>query len=191
MLSSGLLLVLSDQQVSSPMDKLLGKIKTAFTAVQKAEAAVNEAAKPERDELVSRAKTLGLLLLDAHKRHPKVEDFREFLGDVKGLHLSRAYDYMAVASNRTTVQKLRDQARDRKRKSRAKKKTPTPISVTKPHVTESPEQHKTKSKGSARALAEFTAACRAYLPKITDEADRQKALAVVAELTTRKKAKAA
>jgi ABC-type Na+ efflux pump permease subunit len=165
--------------------QLLDKIKHAFAAVQKAETAVNEAAKAKRAKVVSRAKTLGLLLLDAHKRHPKVDDFKEFLRDVKGLHLSRAYDYMAVASNRTTVQQLRDQARERKQRSRKKKKSEqAPDSVT---VTESPEQHKTENatgKGSAHYLAEFTVACRMYLPKITDEADRQTALALVVELTT-------
>jgi hypothetical protein len=36
---------------------------------------------------------------------------------------------------------------------------------------------------SAHNLAEFTAACHAYLPKITIEADRQKAWLLVSELT--------
>jgi hypothetical protein len=166
---------------------LLDKIRDALVAVNEAETAVNEAAKAENAELVSRSKALGLLLLEAKKSHPKVEEFEAFLKEVDGLKLSRAYDFMRLAGGRVTDQELRDQARDRKRRSRAKKKTPTPISVTKPHVTESPEQHKTKSTGSAHYLAEFTAACRAYLPKITDEAHRERARALVAELTTPKK----
>jgi hypothetical protein len=44
---------------------------------------------------------------------------------------------------------------------------------------------------SARALAEFTVACRTWLPKITVEADRQKARLLVSELTSDKKAEAA
>jgi hypothetical protein len=39
---------------------------------------------------------------------------------------------------------------------------------------------------SARYLAEFTVACRMYLPKITVEADRQKARDLVAELLSKK-----
>src|SRR6516164_11375648 len=106
MLRHGLHRGLSAAPARRPMNNLLDKIKSAFAAVNEAEAA-NKAA---RDEHVSRAKALGLLLLDAHKRHPKVADFRKFLKDVKGLQLSRAYDYMAVASDRKTVQELRDQA---------------------------------------------------------------------------------
>ena len=44
---------------------------------------------------------------------------------------------------------------------------------------------------SARALAEFTVACRHWLPKITVEADRQKARLLVSELTSNKQAEAA
>jgi hypothetical protein len=48
------------------------------------------------------------------------------------------------------------------------------------------------AKQSAHNLAEFTAACHAYLPKITIEADRQKARLLVSELTgIRPKTKAA
>jgi hypothetical protein len=46
-------------------------------------------------------------------------------------------------------------------------------------------------KKSAKALVEFTVACRTWLPKITAEADRQKARALVAELTSSRTAKAA
>ena len=64
---------------------------------------------------------------------------------------------------------------------------PDPISVTSPDVTESAEEDAEKryadflnaeedaAKMSARCLAEFTFACRTYLPKITVRADRHKA----------------
>jgi hypothetical protein len=176
------------------MNNLLDKIKSAFAAVKEAEAAVNEAAKAERAEVVSRSKALGKLLLEAKERHPKLADFKTFLKEVNGLGLSRAYDCMRVAGGRTTVEKLRAQATNRKRKSRANKKSepaaiPAPDSVTDPHVTESPAPKKDYS--STEALAEFTVACRHLLPKITDEADRQKARQLVVELTTNKMSEAA
>jgi hypothetical protein len=74
-----------------------------------------------------------------------------------------------------------------------------PDSVTDPPVTESAEAsaetrkaenadlglnaEAKAAKQSANYLAEFTAACHAYLPKITIEADRQKARVLVSELT--------
>jgi hypothetical protein len=90
---------------------------------------------------------------------------------------------------------------------------PKPVSVTKPDVTESPQTQKTPMPNritespeisieqrriensllekkaedrSAHYLAEFTVACRTYLPKITIEADRQKARDLVAELLSKK-----
>jgi hypothetical protein len=79
--------------------------------------------------------------------------------------------------------------------------------VTPPYVTESPEASAEKRKAenadlnltskeaaeaSAHYLAEFTVACRLYLPKITIEIDRQKARLLVSELTSNKsKAEAA
>jgi len=88
------------------------------------------------------------------------------------------------------------------------KPEPEPVSVTSPDVTESAEisieqrraEHaeldlsaeEKAAKASAHYLAEFTVACHAYLPKITVEADRQKARLLVSELTSVKvKAKAA
>jgi len=181
--------------------QLLDKIRRAFAAVNEAEAAVNEAAKTERDELVSRSRALGLLLLEAKKHHPKVEDFKKFLKGVKGLHLSRAYDFMRVAGGRTTEEQLRQEARNRKRKSRNNKKAQQqpaaiPNSVTQPPVTESAEvsveQRRaematldmTDEEKSALALADFIVACHTYLPKITVEADRDKARMLVSEMTS-------
>ena len=42
---------------------------------------------------------------------------------------------------------------------------------------------KRRRRDSAHDLAEFTFACRKYLPKITVEADREKARELVAKLT--------
>jgi hypothetical protein len=141
-------------------------------------------------ELVSRSKTVGLLLLEAKKLHPAVKDFEAFLGKVQGLKLSRAYDCMRVAGGRTTDEEIRQATRDRVEKHRASKKLPGPAqapkpqpqkpSVTRPDVTER------AAEASARCLAEFTVACRMWLPRITASADRQKARLLVAELTSGK-----
>jgi hypothetical protein len=145
-----------------------------------------------------------------------VKDFEAFLKRVDGLKLSRAYDLLRLAGGRTTDEELKKDARERKQKSQDRKKLPKPEakkpeaksepkpdSVTKPPVTESAEESAEKrrainadlnltaeeraTKESARYLAEFTAACRLYLPKVTTEADRQKARLLVSELTTPKR----
>jgi hypothetical protein len=109
-------------------------------------------------------------------------------------------------------------ARERQQKSRDRKKLPEPkkpkpLSVTSrkdavgndaESADASAEKRKAENadlaqtteekaaKASAHYLAEFTAACRMYLPKITAEADRQKARLLASELTTGKsRAKAA
>jgi hypothetical protein len=191
--------------------ELLGKINDAVKAANDAEQTVTTA----QTELVSRSRQVGLLLLEAKKLHPKVADFEAFLKLVNGLKLSRAYDLLRLAGGRTTDAELKQNARLRKQKSRKMlpKSPPTPapekVSVTDPPVTESLEasaeqrkavyaelettQHGTDkaAKRSAHYLAEFIVACRAYLPKITIEADRQKALSVVSQLMTKPKAGAA
>lgn len=176
---------------------LLSKINKAVAAANVAEQTVAFA----QTELVSRSKEVGLLLLEAKKLYPKVKDFEAFLGQVKGLKLSRAYDLMRLAGGRITDDELKKDARDRKRKSRGKRKpepepTAIPPSVT---VTENPEASAERRKAeyaepdlspakrtaaSARSLAEFKAACRAYLPHIIVEAHRQQARDFVVALTT-------
>jgi hypothetical protein len=201
-------------------DELLAKLNEAVAAANEAEQTVTTA----QAELVSRSKTVGLLLLEAKKLHPAVKDFEAFLRRVDGLKLSRAYDLLRLAGGRVTDGELRKEARDRQRKSRASKRKlprptpapkkpepePKPISVTEPNVTESEsteasaEQRKAlnadlglsleekAARLSAHNLAEFVIACRMYLPKITIEADRQKARLLVSELTSSKpKAEAA
>jgi hypothetical protein len=190
-------------------DELLAKLNEAVAAANEAEQTVTTA----QAELVSRSKTVGLLLLEAKKLHPAVKDFEAFLRRVDGLKLSRAYDLLRLAGGRTTDEEIRKATRDRVKKHRASKKLPrpapaskkpgpepSPVSVTSPDVTESAEASAEKRKAlngdlnlsleekaaklSAHNLAEFVIACRMYLPKITIEADRQKARLLVSELTS-------
>jgi hypothetical protein len=187
--------------------ELLAKINAAVRAVNDAETTVTTA----QAELVSRSKTVGLLLLEAKKLHPTVADFEAFLKKVHGLKLSRAYDLLRLAGGRTTDEEIRKATRDRVKRHRARKNlrrpaAPTPepkLSVTSTPVTESAEisieerkaQHadldlsaaeQRAAKASAHYLAEFTVAARCYLPKITVEADRQKARLLVFELMSSK-----
>jgi hypothetical protein len=99
--------------------------REAEALLQKLNVAV-KAANEAETEFTSRAKTVGLLLLEAKKLYPAVKDFKAFLNQVDGLHLSRAYDYMRLAGGRTTDTELKKDARDRQRKSRGKKKLPKP-----------------------------------------------------------------
>ena len=72
-----------------------------LATINEAVAAANESAQTKvataQAELVSRSKTVGLLLLEAKKLHPAVKDFEAFLKRVQGLHLSRAYDLLRLA----------------------------------------------------------------------------------------------
>jgi hypothetical protein len=155
---------------------LLSKITEAVSAEQTAQA-----------EHVSGARELGLLLLEAKKRHPAQKDFQKFLKPVAGLELSRAYDLMRLAGGLTTEEELRKDARERQAKSRAKrKKLPPPQAEPKPEpkvvrdVTDDPdppeEPNASRAQAmSARALAELREAFRTYWPRITEEAHRQQA----------------
>jgi hypothetical protein len=198
----------------NPQDIALAtKISEAVKAVDVAVATQNE-----------RAKAAGLLL---HEKFLKLCD---------GLQYSRAMDLIAVATDRTTFEKLKADNAARQQKHRDKKKSlhkPEPKVLPKPNpepfvrdVTDDPEAsaaarkkklpppiptdfritestevsiderkaqmadldlspQERAAKESARCLAEFTVACRTWLPKMT-EADRQKALDLVIELTSSK-----
>jgi hypothetical protein len=187
----------ASSQPNSKRTELLTKINAAVAAANKAEQTVTTA----QGELRSRSMAVGLLLLEAKKLNSAVKDFDAFLKRVDGLKLSRAYDLLRLAGGRVTDEELKEDARQRKQKSRdRKKKQPLPepkkrepVSVTNPDVTETvkadpekrkPEKHETETGDattSARALAEFTFACRAWLPKITVKADRQKAALVFSD----------
>jgi hypothetical protein len=177
---------------------LLSKINAAVAAANEAEKNVKTA----QTEFVSRSKAVGLLLLDAKKLHPKVEDFKAFLKKVHGLELSRAYDLLRIAGGRKTDEELRKETRERVKKHRASKKLPRPASAPKPSklsvtsgdVTESPEisieqrraEHadldlgaeEKAAKWSASNLREFEHACKTYLP-LLNEADLKTARAFV------------
>jgi hypothetical protein len=202
---------------SEKQTRLLEEINNAVKAANDAEQNVATAqanVATAQAELISRSKKVGLLLLEAKKQHPAIKDFENFLKKVQGLKLSRAYDLLRLAGGRTTDEEIRKATRDRVKKHRASKKlprpapAPEPISVTSTPVTESAEisidERKARhadlglsaeqraAKASAHYLAEFTVACRSYLPKITVDADRQKARLLVSELTSSKpKAEAA
>jgi hypothetical protein len=179
---------------------LLSKINEAVAASNEAEMNVTTA----QAELVSRSRAVGVLLLEAKKLHPAVKDFEAFLKRVDGLKRSRAYDLLRLAGGRVTDEELKEDARQRKQKSRDRKKKlplpepkkPEPISVTDPDVTETAkagaelpkaEKHEAKTAAmlSSVALAEFTFACRTYLPRMTP-ADRHKALQLVTDLVNPK-----
>jgi hypothetical protein len=146
---------------------LLTKIKMAVKAVNEAE----KTAETAKTELVSRSKEVGLLLLEAKKLHPAVRDFEAFLKKVKGLKLARAYDCMAFASGRKTEAENREAIRNRVKKHRAKKlpkptpapqAEPEPISVTSPHVTESPEISVEQRKAQHANLDSAESSTKAY-----------------------------
>src|SRR5262249_20748208 len=102
--------------------ELLTKINKAVAEANHAEKTVTMA----QEELVSRSRTVGLLLLEAKKLHPRVKEFEAFLARVDGLN-SHAYDLMRLAGGRTTEEEIRKDTRDRVKKHRAsKKKLPTP-----------------------------------------------------------------
>jgi hypothetical protein len=173
-----------------PAAELLVRINTAVAAVNEAE----KTAQTAKDELVSRSKAVGMLLLEAKKLHPVVKDFLAFLKRVKGLKRSRAYDMMCVADGRKTVEEIREATRKRVEKHRSSKTAPAldkpepepEVSVTSAPVTETDEVSAEEEAATiSRALAEFTYACRTWLPQMT-EADRQSARLLVLELTNDK-----
>jgi hypothetical protein len=104
---------------TSTQATLLKKLNEAVAAANAAE----KTAQTAQVELVSRSKTVGLLLLEAKKLHPAVKDFEAFLKKVDGLKLSRAYDLMKLAGGRATDEQLRKETRDRVKKHREKKKS--------------------------------------------------------------------
>src|ERR1700730_4034001 len=104
--------------INNQDDALLTKLNAAVKAATEAETSVTTA----QAELVSRSKTVGLLLLEAKKLHPQVKDFEAYLKRVHSLKLWRAYDLLRLAGGRTTEEKLRKEARERQQKPRAKPK---------------------------------------------------------------------
>ena len=170
-----------EANTASPGDELLSRLKMAVAVANDAEGKVTTA----QSELVSRSKAVGVLLLEAKKMHPRVGAFEAFLKRVDGLKLSRAYDMMRLAGGRTTEEDLKKDARERQQKSRDKKKIPKPEAKPESKPEPAPDSVTSRkddtqavkgnaSAASARALADFTYACRTYLPRMTEK-DRQKA----------------
>ena len=146
-------------------DKLLAKLNAAVAAHNEAETKVATA----QVELVSWAKAVGLLLLEAKELHPAVKDFEAFLKKVKGLKLSRAYDCIAIAGGRKTVEEIRQATRDRVARHRAAKKEKLPGAPPAPAPAPGPPTlsvtvTEKAAKASARGLTEFTVACRPVAP---------------------------
>jgi hypothetical protein len=154
--------------VLSKAKELLPKIQDAVQAANEAERAASAA----RDELVSRSKALGLLLLEAKRMHPTRKAFEEYLSQVDGLKISRAYDLLRLAGGRTTDEELRKEARERQAKSRAKKKLrpdipqpePKAIATESVTVTDSEPNTEQQKHGSKSALQDFLEACDTHLP---------------------------
>jgi hypothetical protein len=131
---------------------------------------INSAVKEMRDEYISRSKIVGDLLLEAKAIHPKVNDFEAFLKRVDGLHLSRAYELLALAGGRTTEADIKKQNRERQQRHRIKQKTkampkpeppaPKPTPKKFRDITESPTI-------TGAALQEFLRACEKLLPLMT------------------------
>jgi len=90
-------------------------------------------------------------------------------------------------SSKRITQSPEISAEERRAQNAALDVEPEPIPL--PDFDRSAE---TKRKQHSRiALNEFTYACKNYLPRITEEADRQEALRIVTEMLADKKAKAA
>jgi hypothetical protein len=70
---------------------------------------------------------------------------------------------------------------------------PEPVAMPEPDSmwTRKPVSTEKRKEWSRRALNEFTWACKNWLTKVTEEADRQEALRIVTEILADKKAKAA
>jgi hypothetical protein len=198
-----------------------GKLKEEVIAATKR---LDNAQSKTRDA----AKELGLLLIEAKRRHPAVKDFEAFLKDAGGIKLTRAYELIGVAGGRIESAKLREDNAKRNREHRAKKKAaererfkallkPGPEPEPPPqfpsrdgkpefgriegieehdpeHVggaDQSPEEREHSAwldaadkaqEASAHALAEYTDACRKWLPKITEQHHRKKAQAARAQM---------
>jgi hypothetical protein len=198
-------------------DALLTKLNEAVAEVNKAQRA-HEAT---HAELVSKSKVVGQLLLEAKKRHPKdfVAFLKRVQGLSLSRAYDCMKVAGGRATDEQLREETRERVRKHRAKKKLPKPEPKPVSVTDPDVTESPKQIPPRdritqspeisaeqrraenarldhddnqaAKTSARALTEFTVACRTWLPKITVEADRQEARNLVATLTCSKSREAA
>ena len=82
-----------------------------------------KAADGARADMVEHSRIAGELLLEAHRRYPKAKAFDAFLKAAGDLGCSRAYELMAVAGGRKTIEQIQVATRERVKKHRQKKKT--------------------------------------------------------------------
>ena len=128
---------------------LLAKINEAVAAANEAETKVTTA----QAELVSRSKTVGLLLLEAKKLHPAVKDFEAFLKKVQGLKLSRAYDLHAYR------RRSDDRRRDQEGNARSRREAPRQQRSCRSQRPEPDFRYNARCNGIARSLPRRKARC--------------------------------
>lgn len=200
--------------MTKQIDELAAKLTKAVKAANAAEETVTSAKETlvsrsrEVGMLLLEAKKLHPVVKDFESFLKRVDGLQLSRAyDLMRLAGGRATEEEIRKSTRDRVKKHRDSKKlpgpAPASKGPEANPEPKPVSVTRPDVTESAEESAAKRraanadlnltaeervvKESARYLAEFTAACRMYLPKITAEADRQKARLLVSELTTSKR----
>ena len=126
---------------------LLERINAAVKAANEAE----HHAETAKTEYVSRSRTLGALLLEAKKLHPRPKDWDGFLSQVVGLKKSRVADLLKIAGGPSVAAQLEEEERqkkanrDRVKRHRAEKKSlpkpeTAPDSITSAPVMETAEQ---------------------------------------------------
>jgi hypothetical protein len=144
----------------------------------------------------------GGLLVEARKRHPSKTAFEKFLELAGGVGIRRAEIFIAIAlgrkefeqhqsENAAAQQRHRDKLKAEKiEREKAKAALPEPEPAPKPKPTSAPPEAgspgepnalrnaATPEAISATVLKLFEAACRSYLPQLT-EADLKKAHAFV------------
>jgi hypothetical protein len=164
---------------------LAAKITAAIKEVDAATVTRNE-----------KALAAGRLLVEAHKRHPTEKAFKEFLLLAGGVQIRRAQDLIALAlgrkdfeqrqiENAAAQQRHRDKLKAEKIE-REKEKAALPKPDPKPDPKPEPAKPEPGDgdalrnarwrERSAASLREFEAACRSYLPHLT-EPDLSKAKA--------------
>ena len=117
-------------------------------------------------------KSAGLKLIEAKKQ---IKNFDAFLAKY-GLGSTRAYELIAIAEGRTTVEEVRAKSNERKKRHRDKKAEAAAVPpVASPSVAAPPASvpERTAPDKSAKALAEFKYAVDRYMPQMDAEAKQQ------------------
>lgn len=124
-------------------------------------------------------KSAGLKLIEAKKQ---IKNFDAFLAKY-GLGSTRAYELIAIAEGRTTVEEVRAKSNERKKRHRDKKAEAAAVPpVASPSVAAppasvpertAPDKSAKALAKSAKALAEFKYAVDRYMPQMDAEAKQQ------------------